>query len=74
MTSPPDDDVEITLCPDGPILVRGSVHVLAEDGTAVARPRPTLALCRCGGSAIKPHCDGTHKVNGFRSDDGRAPG
>ena len=25
------------------------------------------ALCRCGGSANKPYCDGTHKTNGFRS-------
>ncbi|MDQ2814303.1 MAG: CDGSH iron-sulfur domain-containing protein, partial [Actinomycetota bacterium] len=26
---------------------------------------PQLALCRCGGSALKPFCDGTHAQNGF---------
>jgi CDGSH-type Zn-finger protein len=29
-------------------------------------------FCRCGGSAKKPYCDGTHKKNGFKAE-GRAP-
>jgi CDGSH-type Zn-finger protein len=32
--------------------------------------RKTVALCRCGVSAIKPFCDGTHKLVKFRSGDG----
>ncbi|QIK84795.1 CDGSH iron-sulfur domain-containing protein [Sanguibacter sp. HDW7] len=63
----------MTLCPDGPILVRGAARIVTGDGRAVARNRPTIALCRCGGSAIKPFCDGTHKVNGFTSDDPTPP-
>jgi CDGSH-type Zn-finger protein/truncated hemoglobin YjbI len=31
---------------------------------ADVEPLPQLALCRCGNSAIKPYCDGSH-VNGF---------
>lgn len=60
---------EITLCPDGPILVRGTMRLIDGDGRPLPRTRSTVALCRCGGSAIKPYCDGTHKVNGFRSED-----
>ena len=29
--------------------------------------RPIVALCRCGGSKLKPYCDGTHAHNGFCS-------
>jgi hypothetical protein len=63
-------EVSITLCPDGPLLLRGPATLLGADGQPLPRPRNVVALCRCGGSAIKPLCDGTHKVNGFRSEDG----
>jgi len=52
-------------CPDGPILVRADVAILDEDGRPLPRHRATVALCRCGASAIKPYCDGTHKAIGF---------
>jgi len=29
--------------------------------------RPIIALCRCGGSKIKPYCDGTHATINFSS-------
>lgn len=61
--------VTITPCPDGPLLLRGDAELLAADGTPIERKRRTVALCRCGLSAIKPFCDGTHKAAGFRSDD-----
>lgn len=64
-----DGDAVLTFCPDGPILVRGDVTLLAADGQPVPRNRPTIALCRCGLSATKPLCDGTHKLAGFRSRD-----
>ncbi len=62
-------ECSITLCPDGPLLVRGDVTLLDSSGQPLPRTRNVVALCRCGGSAIKPFCDGTHKVNGFTSDD-----
>ena len=58
----------ITPCPNGPLLVRGAFELVDGDGRPVPRHRRTVALCRCGMSAIKPYCDGTHKVTGFRSD------
>ncbi len=54
----------ITAYPDGPLIVRGDVEILAPD-RVVPRRRSTVALCRCGVSAIKPFCDGTHKLVGF---------
>ncbi len=61
--------VVITACPDGPLLVRGDVEIVTTTGEDVPRRRRTVALCRCGMSAIKPYCDGSHKAAGFRSDD-----
>lgn len=58
----------ITAYPDGPLLVRGAVELLDDDGAPIAQRRRTVALCRCGLSTIKPFCDGTHKAAGFRTD------
>jgi CDGSH-type Zn-finger protein len=49
-------------CPGGPLLVRGEVDIVGDDGEVIRNPRRTIALCRCGASAIKPWCDGTHKL------------
>ena len=58
----------LVLCPDGPILVRGDFDVVTPSGEPVPRQRKTVALCRCGASAIKPYCDGTHKMINFRTE------
>lgn len=59
----------IMVRPDGP-LICGSEHdvvtVQDADGNLLAREKE-VALCRCGGSANKPFCDGSHKQNGFRA-------
>ncbi|HEY5784280.1 MAG TPA: CDGSH iron-sulfur domain-containing protein [Microlunatus sp.] len=56
----------ITVCPDGPLLVRGPVELLSVDGEAVEHYRRVVALCRCGRSRLKPLCDGSHRLNRFR--------
>jgi hypothetical protein len=56
------DDVEVTACPHGPLLVRGADGVRDQDGQLHAATRPVVAVCACGKSQRLPWCDGTHKV------------
>ncbi|GEP40551.1 hypothetical protein NPS01_42140 [Nocardioides psychrotolerans] len=59
---PSEEHADIVLCPDGPMLLRGAAVVQDEDGVRHRTTRPVTAVCRCGHSAIKPWCDGTHKL------------
>ena len=60
-------EVTITAYEDGPLLVRGPVTFRTQDGDVIDPGRETVALCRCGKSASKPFCDGTHKAVRFRA-------
>lgn len=53
---------DVIVCAGGPVLLRGDHVVCDEDGTAYDTHRPVSAVCRCGRSASKPWCDGTHKA------------
>jgi len=55
--------VEVT--PDGPYLIKTECLILHSDGKEEIKTG-TVALCRCGGSANKPYCDGSHKNIGFK--------
>jgi len=58
---------KITVAVDGPYLVEG-VAVFDQSGKPFATaPGKPIALCRCGASATKPFCDGSHKRVGFKS-------
>lgn len=52
---------------NGPLLVTGNVEVVTGTGRTIHRTQK-MALCRCGGSANKPYCDGTHSRIGFSSE------
>ncbi|MCH5328929.1 MAG: CDGSH iron-sulfur domain-containing protein [Coprobacter sp.] len=43
----------------GPIWVKGGIRIESADGTSY-EIRNRVTLCRCGQSANKPFCDGTH--------------
>lgn len=60
------DPVTIVCAPDGPLLVRGPLVVVGQDG-ALSQGRKG-ALCRCGASSSKPFCDGSHRQCGFKTD------
>jgi len=59
--------VSITPKLNGPLLVSGNLEVVSGTGRTVNRVTKT-ALCRCGHSANKPYCDGSHARVGFRSE------
>jgi CDGSH-type Zn-finger protein len=73
------DEATITPYRDGPLLVRGPVRLLDQDGNEIDPGREgTIALCRCGKSRMRPFCDGSHQVVRFRApsapEAGREPG
>jgi CDGSH-type Zn-finger protein/uncharacterized Fe-S cluster protein YjdI len=51
---------------NGPLVVRGNLELCAGTGRTIDRVT-SARLCRCGGSANKPFCDGTHSRIGFQS-------
>ncbi len=57
-------DVKITALENGPLEVDGASVVVRSDGTVV-KEGAKVFLCRCGHSANKPMCDGSHKREGF---------
>ena len=54
----------------GPYLVSGPLELFDPQGNTVMVPEgKTIALCRCGHSANKPYCDGSHGRMGFVAED-----
>ena len=63
-------DGRLRLQPNGPYVGTNLEKLNNWLGEEIAVP-PVVALCRCGGSAIKPFCDGAHARNNF--DDAKDP-
>jgi len=58
---------KITVRNDGPLRVEGEIELVDMEGKAFGLGgRGAIALCRCGHSASKPFCDGSHKPAGFQ--------
>ena len=68
--------VTIKVRENGPYRVDGDeqdVRLVDWNGREYAITRRPVALCRCGGSATKPFCDGTHSRIGFRAAEAAVP-
>ena len=74
--------MKITVTRNGPYLVQGSIPLAvqtivsdSEGGSREWRQGRTFTvkqeyrLCRCGQSANKPFCDGTHTKVGFKAEE-----
>jgi uncharacterized Fe-S cluster protein YjdI len=59
-----NSDTKLEIIPNGPIMINGTYTMLDSEGNEKAKNKNVL-LCRCGGSAKKPFCDGTHSKIGF---------
>ena len=56
--------VTFTPLPNGPLLANGPLTVQNAAKITIATTTDT-AFCRCGASANKPYCDGSHAAIGF---------
>lgn len=58
---------KITVSANGPLRVEGEFTICDPQGNVYGLAgRTRVSLCRCGHSADKPFCDGTHKTIGFQ--------
>ena len=64
---------EVTVQPNGPLVVRGDLLILGEEGEVILEAT-RVALCRCGSSSNKPFCDGSHREIRFEEPGKLGPG
>ena len=53
--------MKLSLIANGPILLDTPAEVAVQIGGKTEKKTGPLFLCRCGQSANKPFCDGTHR-------------
>jgi CDGSH-type Zn-finger protein len=57
--------ITVSCIKDGPVTFRGRLRMHNQFGQEVVKMRGSL--CRCGQSASKPFCDGSHSRTGFKT-------
>ena len=55
------EKVEIKVMKNGPLMIEGKLKITNENGDINETEGKMAALCRCGQSAKKPFCAGSHK-------------
>ena len=63
-------DSKVIVRNNGPLRIEGdNIQICDQDGKVWGLAgRTVISLCRCGQSANKPFCDGTHGKVGFSSE------
>ena len=62
-------DVRIKTFKNGPLQVKGAIQLVDAHDAGFKLLKDPVYLCRCGHSADKPFCDGTHAKIGFKSEE-----
>ncbi len=62
-----ESSTKVEVLKNGPLLVYGTLAVHSKSGVTT-RTSNTTAFCRCGASANKPYCDGSHITAEFKAD------
>lgn len=65
-TAPKAGALKLTPFPNGPVQVEGPLTLKNARGDVIYQGEKCF-LCRCGASANKPMCDGSHAKAGFKS-------
>ncbi len=61
-------DVVITVRKNASYRIDGPIKIVDPEGNEFTFAEGSVSLCRCGHSANKPFCDGTHRTAGFDAD------
>ena len=60
---------QISIRDHGPLRIEGEFRLVDAQGRPFGLgARSAISLCRCGQSANRPFCDGTHGKVGFQSE------
>lgn len=60
-----EQPVSVKIMIDGPIVIKGNLSLIYEDGNKKDFKEGMISLCRCGVSDHQPFCDGRHRKVGF---------
>lgn len=66
-----NEKATITVKANGSLQVRGAT-LIGADGVVIS-DEDAIFLCRCGHSANKPFCDGSHRAAGFEDSGCHSP-
>ncbi len=59
------NNTKVVVVENGPLMVYGTLKVAHDDGREEEKTKVT-AFCRCGDSANRPFCDGSHKQHSWK--------